>query len=391
MVASHLVAKLAEGDLQSCKRELDQLFQEHHYPLQEVPTSAFANLYSSHICEELPNDEDGWVRHPMFGPNEVNLPLATLPYLQFGDLLTTDANSEMYLVLNAGCDLMFGPERTNRRPDDAVILVPGSPRKLHEPPDSGRTPSAFTWLIIIEGEQRRIEWDFRRVTTIPHKDVEQYREKGFKKKYRLGSVEAISIQQALLSHIGRVGTQTPPLIASWHHCVVYCKGPEGKPVQVGEVVPQMLVGIHRRASPKDIADQLTMPDAARRTLSAMIRNWIEGQNDLLSKTPVPEEPIAVKCEDPTVTKEKRIEYEKAVKPIERRQKWLNNMQEMLNRWRLQFDLDDVQPFPGGRSSGSGINTDRTVLEDLVVVTAVNTDERSSGEHYVILELVGTLK
>lgn len=388
MVASHLVAKLSEGELESCKRELDKLFRQHHFPLQEVPTTAFANLYSSHTCERLSDPGDGWTKHPMFGPNEAGLPLATLPYLRFGDMLIVDADSDVYLVLNAGCDLMFGPERTSRDENDSVILVPGSPRRLHDPVDTDRTPSAITWLIIIGEEQRRIEWDFRRVTTIPHKEVEKYREKGYKKNYRLGAVEAISIQQALLSHIGRVGTQTPPLIASWHHCRVYCKGPEGRPVQVGEEVPQMLVGIHRRSSPNDIADHLTMPDSARRKLADLLRIWIEQQRQVLLQAEKPQKPVVGEDEDEESIKRKQKEYEDAQKQIERREKWLANMEEMLKRWQLHFDLDDVQPFPGGRSSGSATNTERTVLQDIEVVTGVETDKKWDGQHFVILELLG---
>jgi hypothetical protein len=386
MVASSLVANLAQGDLKDCKAALDRVFVKQHFPLQESPTAALAKLYSSHICEQLPSDDnDGWTLHPMFAADSEDIPLAKLPFLQFGDLLTCDADSDVYLVLNAGCDLMFGPERTTRQPEDSVILLPGKLRKLHEPVCDVRTPSAFTWLFTVGEELRRIEWDFRRFLSIDHKDVEnRCRRRGYKRNYRLGGVDALALQQGLLNHVGRVATQTPPLIATWHTCSVYCKGENGKPERVSnESLHEMLVGIHRRSSPDYVADELTMPDAGRRRLSILLKEWLDKQHIKLDEQRQQNEQDEMEVNEGDGQVGETVDFKKR---LDRRVTFLRKMADIVDGWRLSFELDGTQPFPGGRSKGAGKNSETLTLKNFVVCKEINTDAKWTYEQLIVLTI-----
>ena len=373
LLGSHLVTELQKQPAVSASAsELDKTFLQDELPMHEEPSKTLANLYSSHICEAISDDgENGWAGNPLYDSASEN-ELSDLPFLRFGDLLTKNEKSKVYLVLNPGCDLMFGPKRTDRNLDDCIILLPGTLRELHEPIPSDRAPSAYTWLFQINEKKRRVEWDFRRFITIQHDNIkEKCQQLKYNRLHRMRSAEAISIQQQFLAHLGRVGTNSPPPIATWHDCNVYCKSNENLPVLVqNEQLESLLIGIHDRHGPGRKGDRLIVSGKGRSELRKIVWNWID-----LEQAKVASEPM---------TDENKVK-------LERRDKFLQDMRERVDLWRLKFELDTLKDFPEGRSSGKGRNKEVTKTKDVLVCNSVNQESKWNGEHVVMLELLEVKK
>tara|TARA_R110002049_G_scaffold285698_4_gene467046 strand:+ start:203563 stop:205563 length:2001 start_codon:yes stop_codon:yes gene_type:complete len=369
LLGSHLVAQLqAQPSILTAANQLDVTVLKDGLPLLSEPTSALSRLYTEHVCEILPDDGDlGWGCHPFFrtSKGEPKNELADLPFLRFGDLITKDANSTVFLVLSPGCDLMFGPERTDRNADDTVLLLPGELRELHAPTNGSRAPSATTWLVNISDQKRRIEWDFRKFHSISHNSVrKKCISQNYVRKHRIRPNEALHIQQQFLAHLGRVATESPPPIASWHSCNIYCKGIDDKPSLLPEEIPGF-IGMHNRPGPKKKGDTISCTDGARRGLVKAVSKWLESELGML--------------DDMERTDD-------ANKKLSSRRKYLARVLKRVSDWRLEFDLDDPKDFPGGRGSGRNENKKQVKLKDVLVCREFDPSEFqwTAKEDYVAI-------
>jgi hypothetical protein len=72
--------------------------------------------------------------------------------------------------------------------------------------------------------------------------------------------------------------------------------------------------------------------------------------------------------------------------LERREKALLKLAGIVDGWKLEFELDATQPFPGGRSKGAGKNSDSVVLKDIVVCKKIDTNAKWTHEQLVILTI-----
>jgi len=368
LVGSHLVHLLNNQQRTAeATGVLDRCFLTDTIPLHDVPSGALSQMYSSHVVETIRDDgEDGWARQPQFqyaeDDGKKTSPLADLPFVQFGDLLIRDAESEVYAIVNPGCDLMFGPERENRKPNDSVVLLPGTPKPLHAPLPE-RKPSSFLWLLNIDdGSPRRIEWDFRRFRTVEHSRLRsEFKSKGYKRNVRLRLGAAVELQQAFLAQLGRVGLETPPHFAQWYPCSVYVKGLDGKLERVVNQQEGMIVAMHRRSSPSHVGDSVVFTNTGRQNLSAELQGWVDTELQTLDA-----------IEDPT----KR----------ERRQKYLEGVEKAIREWRVCFSFDEPQPFPGGRGKGNSQNKAVTESSSIHLTRAANIGEDWKTNSLVIVEV-----
>jgi hypothetical protein len=124
----------------------------------------------------------------------------------------------------------------------------------------------------------------------------------------------------------------------------------------------MLVGIHRRTSPDYVADELTMTDNGRRRLSLLLQRWLDEQNIKLAEQRSQSQERKEDLEMSDVTNDQIEAPAAKQKRLERREKVLLKLAGIVDGWKLEFELDATQPFPGGRSKGAGKNSDSVVMQ-----------------------------
>ena len=139
-----------------------------------------------------------------------------------------DVASPVYAIVNPACDLVF--RKKGRQPKDTLLLLPGDLRQLHEPPKGERTPSLITPLYLhTDNNVYRIDWDYRRLTTVPHDELrERYLVPGYRCDRRLHLGPALELQQHFTSASSRVGLPVPPPIGRSIDFLVFCRGKDGR-------------------------------------------------------------------------------------------------------------------------------------------------------------------
>jgi|GEM_PF-2745348 len=183
---------------------------------------------------------------PVVPPVTIDTVSSLVP-LKLGDLFVKDASSPIYAVMNPACDLALGVGR-DREPDDAVLLIPGSLRQLYESYQGKRAPTMFTSIYEMGGILYRIDWDYRRFRSIQHKSiVEDLLAKDYRCERRLHLGPALELQQHFASSISSVGLPVPPPMRHSHDVKIYCRGVEGKWVEVGEAIKAAIITLHTRA------------------------------------------------------------------------------------------------------------------------------------------------
>jgi len=119
---------------------------------------------------------------------------------------------DLFLLINAQCDLAFRPDSPRSPEDDelSILLLPG----YFGPLDSAQSRTKpKTELYQHDGESHRIAWDIKRVLAIPHDRFFEWQEQErYARVARLRLPYALEIQRAFAADLTRVGTPvTPPI------------------------------------------------------------------------------------------------------------------------------------------------------------------------------------
>lgn len=276
LFSEYLQSKLYEDEaVFQAARNLDELEYLEFLPVTESPSTALAKIYTAYLTHQL-HAED-FASHAKLGAD-------ALPWLQLGDILIKDVESPVFTVVNAPCDLQFGPTRSNRDADDAVLLLPGCLRRLDDYSQTDRKPFKTTTLYEFNGDAYRIEWDYLKVTTVAHGEIrDRFQATGYEHKRRFRTGPAFELQSAFVRMIGRLGIDVAPPINQPADINIYSRGIDDKPVLLGNVKGGA-VTFHRRAEDNDV---FALTAIGREALSKLLAEYepkLRGEIEAIAKT-----------------------------------------------------------------------------------------------------------
>lgn len=190
---------LAQDSVIKQRERLDAMEFPAVLPTEEPPSTQVAELYQTAIT----SPSEPLAIHPRAGNSDPKQP--AVPLVQLGDVFVKDGDVNIYMVLNAACDLAFAPH-TSRTcdPEQSIMLIPGRLTPLYEAPSDMKLPR--TELFAHEGKLFRVIWHDDRVVSIPYKDLfAGLSQSGHERRYRLRLPYALLVQQAFASRLTRVG------------------------------------------------------------------------------------------------------------------------------------------------------------------------------------------
>lgn len=142
-----------------------------------------------------------------------------LPFVQLGDVFVRDAESMVFVVINASCDLQLVPEEVSkarktkgrlRGRNDCVLLLPGEVCGLGMTAKRALT----TELFHIDDTYYAIEWKPKQILSVPHCCLRALLEdRGFRHRVRLQMDRAIELQQEAFASNSRVGLEVQPQLS----------------------------------------------------------------------------------------------------------------------------------------------------------------------------------
>ncbi len=145
-------------------------------------------------------------------------------YLHLGDLFGKDNSEEVWMVINAQCDLEREPS-----PDINIFLIPGILKPINENINS----PLRTHLFKRDNKSYRIIWETKKVRSIKYGNFYYWKMiNNFTRWSRMKLPFAIEIQQAFANNMTRIGMPVPPPISeSIKIEVFFCEeGKEGMPI-----------------------------------------------------------------------------------------------------------------------------------------------------------------
>jgi hypothetical protein len=191
---------LRNADLRAQQAIIDKVFSEKPPLHHRLPSPKVSDIYMSALFEEGLGPVE---LHPLEGTG--NGHLAKLPYLHLGDLFTKPGALEVWMVLNAQCDLER-PDEKNA--DRSIFLVRGVLTPFDKAPVGKEQKTDF---FSFEDKQYRIKWNVKQVETVAHnKFTEWQKEKELERHFRLRLPFALEIQQAFSASLTRVGMPVSP-------------------------------------------------------------------------------------------------------------------------------------------------------------------------------------
>ena len=191
---------LRNADLRAQQDIIDKVFSEKPPLHHRLPSPKVSDIYMSALFEE----GLGPIKlHPLEGTG--NGQLAKLPYLHLGDLFTKPGATEVWMVLNAQCDLER-PDEKNA--DRSIFLVRGILTPFDKSPVGKEQKTDF---FSFEDKQYRIKWNVKQVETVAHNKFSKWqKQKKLERKFRLRLPFALEIQQAFSASLTRVGMPVSP-------------------------------------------------------------------------------------------------------------------------------------------------------------------------------------
>ncbi|AKD56965.1 hypothetical protein [Spirosoma radiotolerans] len=191
---------LRNTDLKVQQSIIDKVFSDKPPLHHRLPSSKVSAIYMSALFEEGLGPIE---LHPLEG--STNSKLAKLPYLHLGDLFTKSETTDVWMVLNAQCDLER-PEAKNA--ERSIFLVRGTLVPFEKPLALSDQKTDF---FLFEGVQYQIKWNVKQVDTVPHnKFIEWQKILELERHFRLRLPFALEIQQAFSASISRIGLPVSP-------------------------------------------------------------------------------------------------------------------------------------------------------------------------------------
>ncbi len=206
--------------------EIDEMMFDDLPPSQVKPTLQLAEMYKSALFATV--DDAG--AHPRDAKD------SDVMYLHLGDLFIKEGTNQVWMVINAQCDLAFAPDGLrSAKPDRSIILIPGKLHPLNEKLNQFNRNIPRTELFEYKGSTYRILWNTKNVISLQHKDFKRWKDgEAYKREARLRLPFALEVQRAFASDLTRVGMPVAPPIYQSVMLQLMCVNQEGKVEQLME-------------------------------------------------------------------------------------------------------------------------------------------------------------
>ena len=268
----------ANPQIQQTRQELDRLAFDHHVASDTQPSAELAKMYRAALTDPVfedvglhPHDSSQVVpTHEEIAACAYEIWEAegrppdradecwfrakdrlssSLPLLSLGDIFIKDAQSSLWMVVNAACDLLFSPRSRSRQPrrEQPIYLIRGAFVDLHDTADVGN--NEVTELFAFEEKAYRILWDYHYVRSISLQDfTTQVTAKGYHRKARLALPYALKVQRAWTAHLDRIGLPSPPPMFDEADVSIYAQKSENEWVRIGDPVQGGAILVSRKVS-----------------------------------------------------------------------------------------------------------------------------------------------
>lgn len=119
---------------------------------------------------------------------------------------------DLYMIINAQCDLAFTPEPTRKiEPDRSILLVPGILQPIEQQITDLSIPR--TELFSEKGQRYRILWQPKKIQAVPYCEFHRWVENNhLRPQARLRLPFALEVQQSIVADVTRVGMPVAPPI-----------------------------------------------------------------------------------------------------------------------------------------------------------------------------------
>jgi hypothetical protein len=215
-----------DADVYEHQAEIDEMTFNDLPPSQIKPSLQLAEMYKSALFATVKDA----------GAHPRDVEDSEIMYLHLGDLFTKDGSNQVWMVINAQCDLAFAPDASRiAKPDRSIILIPGKLNPLNEKLNQFNRNVPRTELFEYQGSAYRILWNTKNVISLRHKDFKDWKEReGYKREVRLRLPFALEIQRAFASDLTRVGMPVAPPIYQTVMLQLMCCNQDGKAEQLLE-------------------------------------------------------------------------------------------------------------------------------------------------------------
>jgi hypothetical protein len=167
---------------------------------------------------------------PWTAGNEDQKNSSALPYLRLGLIFVKDPSSEIWMVLNADCDLAYTPDG-KRQPIRVVALIAGQLEEMKKTTTALTEPKTdlFRW----NESTYHIRWQVKSVAFQEFKQLlERCAKLGYKPFAILRLPYALEVQRAYATHFTRIGLPVAPPIHHYVNVEILRKDAEGKIVEL---------------------------------------------------------------------------------------------------------------------------------------------------------------
>ncbi|MGA1840967.1 MAG: hypothetical protein ACMUIU_10110 [bacterium] len=181
------------------------------------PSHGFPSQKMKKICNAAQFDKTDKDLRYNRGPNGNSDKDNGLPLLNIGDIFYKDKKSDVYIIMNAQCDLAFTPDYEKRKfdQDKSILILPGKLQNFDDylgNESEGKPRTDF--FITDDGSCFRIIWAIKKWLTKPYGEIEKWlSDEGYERVSRLKLPYALQIQQLFASDLTRVGLPVSPPIS----------------------------------------------------------------------------------------------------------------------------------------------------------------------------------
>jgi hypothetical protein len=192
-------------------------------PFQAIPSLTLAQMYRYTLFDE---DVGPVTNHPR--SSQVLAVELTEPLLFLGDVFerTNDDRAELYMIINAQCDLSFAPNAKRQMdPTRSILLLPGQLHPLQEKIPDDQKDFPRTELFTRNEKTFRIFWDTRKLVSVKFENFGKWLSEGsYQRTARLRLPYALEIQRAFSADLNRVGMPVaPPIYQSLDPTFLYAR------------------------------------------------------------------------------------------------------------------------------------------------------------------------
>src|SRR6266404_290038 len=199
---------------------IDALTFQDLPPSQMKPSLQLSEIYRSALFASVddvqshPRDETG----------------SEMMYLHLGDLFIKEGETEVWMIINAQCDLAFAPDAQRpAKPERSILMISGRLRLLTDKVDDLTRHLPRTELFEHKGATYRILWNTKKIISPSHGEFKKWKEElGYKREARLRLPFALEVQRAFAADLTRVGLPVAPPIYQPATLQLLCMNEQGK-------------------------------------------------------------------------------------------------------------------------------------------------------------------